>query len=319
MATPEKRLPRRNGRKHAPKKKKRTARTRTKRHFLLRFWWLWAVPLAGAGILFGALAYVYSQLPLNLNIQQEETSYLYDMNGRLMTTFEAGVDRTAIDFDQMPDVFRNAVIAAEDQDFYSHGGVDLFAIVRAAWANFTGGEIEQGASTITQQYARNVFPEVGTDVSIERKVKEILYAIKVEQALPKDEILRRYLNTVYFGNGAYGVEAAAQTYFRKHAGDLDLGQSALLAGIIANPAAFDPVEDEGAALGRRNYVLGRMVAAGFITEDRAEEIADTEFVVERARPAWQRRHDAYYIDYARRYLEKTYGGRTFTGGLRVRG
>lgn len=322
MATktlPEKRLPRRNGRKHAPKKKKRTARTRTKRHFLLRFWWLWAVPLAGAGILFGALAYVYSQLPLNLNIQQEETSYLYDMNGRLMTTFEAGVDRTAIDFDQMPEVFRNAVIAAEDQDFYSHGGVDLFAIVRAAWANFTGGEIEQGASTITQQYARNVFPEVGTDVSIERKVKEILYAIKVEQALPKDEILRRYLNTVYFGNGAYGVEAAAQTYFRKHAGDLDLGESALLAGIIANPSAFDPVEDEEAALGRRNYVLGRMVAAGFITQDRAEEIADTEFVVERARPAWQRRHDAYYIDYARRYLEKEYGGRTFTGGLRVQG
>lgn len=322
MATktlPEKRLPRRNGRKHAPKKKKAAARRRTKRHFLLRFWWLWAVPLAGAGILFGALAYVYSQLPLNLNVEQEQTSYLYDMNGRLMTTFEAGVDRTAIEFDQMPEVFRNAVIAAEDQDFYSHGGVDVFAIVRAAWANFTGGEIEQGASTITQQYARNVFPEVGTDVSIERKIKEILYALKLEQALPKNEILRRYLNTVYFGNGAYGVEAAAQTYFRKHAGDLELDEAALLAGIIANPAAFDPVEDPDAALGRRNYVLGRMVAAGYIDEARASEIAQKPVEVERARPSWQHRHDAYYIDYARRYLEKNYQGRTFTGGLRVRG
>ena len=321
MATktlPEKRLPRRNGRKHAPRKIRAT-KPRTKRHFLLRFWWLWAVPLAGAGILFGALVYVYSQLPLNLNIQQEQTSYLYDMNGRLMTTFEAGVDRTAIDFDQMPEVFRNAVIAAEDKDFYSHGGVDLFAIVRAAWANFTGGQIEQGASTITQQYARNVFPEVGTDLSIERKIKEILYALKLEQALPKDEILRRYLNTVYFGNGAYGVEAAAQTYFRKHAGQLELDEAALLAGIIANPAAFDPVEDPEAARGRRNYVLGRMVAAGYIDEARAAEIGQRPVEVERARPSWQHRHDAYYIDYARRYLERKYGGRTFTGGLRVRG
>jgi penicillin-binding protein 1A len=315
---PEKRIPRRNGRKHAAKKK-RPVRTRTKRHFLLRFWWLWAVPLAGAGILFGALAYVYSQLPLNLNIQQEQTSYLYDMNGRLMTTFEAGVDRTAIDFDQMPEVFRNAVIAAEDKDFYSHGGVDLFAIIRAAWANFTGGQIEQGASTITQQYARNVFPEVGTEVSIERKIKEILYALKLEQALPKNEILRRYLNTVYFGNGAYGVEAAAQTYFRKHASELELDEAALLAGIIANPAAFDPVDDPDAAESRRNYVLGRMVAAGYIDEARATEIAQKPIELERDRPAWQQRHDAYYIDYARRYLEKNYGGRTFTGGLRVRG
>ncbi len=319
MATktlPEKRIPRRNGRKHAPK---RPIRTRTKRPFLLRFWWLWAVPLAGAAILFGALAYVYSQLPLNLNIQQEQTSYLYDKNGRLMTTFEAGVDRTAIDFDQMPEVFLNAVIAAEDKDFYSHGGVDLFAIVRAAWANFTGGEIQQGASTITQQYARNVFPEVGTEVSIERKIKEILYALKVEQALPKNEILRRYLNTVYFGNGAYGVEAAAQTYFRKHASELELEEAALLAGIVANPAAFDPIEDTEAALGRRNYVLGRMVAAGYIDQSRAAEVAERPIQVERARPSWQHRHDAYYIDYTRRYLERNYGGRTFTGGLRVRG
>ncbi|MGH2767019.1 MAG: transglycosylase domain-containing protein [Actinomycetota bacterium] len=317
MAT--KTLPRRNGRRHAPKKKKTSVRKSGKRHFLLRFWWLWAVPLAGAGVVFGALAYVYAQLPLNLNIEQEQTSYLYDQNGRLMTTFEAGVDRRAVDFKDMPEIFRQAVIAAEDEDFYSHGGVDLFAIVRAAWANFTGGEIEQGASTITQQYARNVFPEVGMEVSIERKIKEILYAIKLEQALPKDEILRRYLNTVYFGNGAYGVEAAAQTYFRAHAQDLTLAQSALLAGIVANPAAFDPVEDEDAAIGRRNYVLGRMVAAGFISEAQAEPLVDKPIVVERARPAWQHRHDAYYIDYARRYLEKNYGGRTFTGGLQVRG
>lgn len=320
MATktlPEKHVPRRHHRKHAWRKK--AVRKRGKRHFLLRFWWLWAVPLAGAGIVFGALAYVYSRLPLNLNIEQEQTSYLYDRQGHLLTTFEAGVDRTAIDLDDMPEVFRSAVIAAEDEDFYSHGGVDFLAILRAAWANLTGGEIEQGASTITQQYARNVFPEVGKEVSIERKIKEILYAIKLEQALSKDEILRRYLNTVYFGNGAYGVEAAAQTYFREHARELDLAQSALLAGIIANPAAFDPVGDEDAAITRRNYVLDRMAAAGYIAESQADALKDVPIQVERPRQTWQHRHDAYFIDYARRYLEEQYGGKTFTGGLRVQG
>jgi penicillin-binding protein 1A len=312
------RLPRRNGRKHAPTKPSR--RKPGKRHFLLRFWWLWAVPLAGMGIVIGALAYVYARLPLDLNVKQEQTSYLYDRTGRLLTTFEAGVDRTAIDFEDVPQVFRQAVIAAEDEDFYSHDGVDVVAIARAAWANLTGGRIEQGASTITQQYVRNVFPEVGTEVTIERKVKEILLAIKLERALPKDEILRRYINTVYFGQGAYGVEAAAQTYFREHARELDLLQSATLAGIISGPSLYNPIDNEEEALGRRNWVLDRMVAEGFVTEAQVAPLRDDPIEVERSRRSWeQNRLAAYYIDYARRYLEKRFEGRTYTGGLQVRG
>jgi 1A family penicillin-binding protein len=305
-------------RKHAPRRP--PVRPRTKAPFLIRFWWLWAVPLAGAAIIIGALIYVYSQLPLNLNITQEQTSYLLDHDGRLLTTFEAGVDRTAINLNQMPEILRLAVIAAEDEDFFEHSGVDFVAIIRAAWANFTGGEIQQGASTITQQYVRNVFPEVGTEVTVERKIKEILLAIKLERALSKNEILRRYLNTVYMGKGAYGVEAAAETYFGVPAKELNLQQAATLAGVISGPELYNPVDNPGRALGRRNWVFDRMITEGFITEEQAAPLRNDEIETVEPRQPWaQKRETAYYIDYARRYLEEEFGGRTFTGGLTVKG
>jgi penicillin-binding protein 1A len=271
-------------------------------------------------ILFGALAYVYARLPLNLNVTQEQTSYLYDSGGRLLTTFEAGVDRTAINFNQMPVILRQAVIAAEDEDFYQHNGVDLIAVIRAAWANFTGGEIQQGASTITQQYVRNVFPEVGKEVTIERKIKEILMAIKLERALDKDEILRRYLNTVYMGKGAYGVQAAAQTYFGVDARELTLRQSATLAGLISGPELYNAVDNPDEALGRRNWVFDRMITEGFVTEERVADLRDDPIApVDPPQPWAQKRETAYFIDYARRYLEEGYGGETFTGGLQIKG
>ncbi|MGH2678729.1 MAG: transglycosylase domain-containing protein, partial [Actinomycetota bacterium] len=299
-------LPRRHVRRHAPAR--RPTRPPGKRHFLIRFWWLWAVPIAGAAILIGSLAYVYARLPLNLNISQEQTSYLYSTDGRLLTTFEAGVDRTAINFNQMPVVLLQAVIAAEDEDFYEHSGVDMMAIVRAAWSNLTGGQIEQGASTITQQYVRNVFPEVGTEVTIERKIKEILLAIKLERALPKNEILRRYMNTVYLGKGAYGVEAAAEAYFGVSARALNLPQAAVLAGVISGPSLFNPVDNPRDALGRRNWVFDRMIEEGFITEEQAAPYRDDPIETVDPRQPWeQKRETAYYIDHTRRYLEEEYG------------
>jgi penicillin-binding protein 1A len=316
---PKRQPPRRHARRHAPSRQPKR-RPPGKRPFLLRFWWLWAVPIAGMVILFGALAYVYARLPLNLNITQEQTSYLYDSEGRLLTTFEAGVDRTAINFNQMPVILLQAVIAAEDEDFYQHNGVDLMAIIRAAWANFTGGEIEQGASTITQQYVRNVFPEIGKEVTIERKIKEILMAIKLERALDKDEILRRYLNTVYLGKGAYGVQAAAQTYFGVEAKELTLKQSATLAGLISGPELYNPVDNHDEALGRRNWVFDRMIEEGFVTEERVADLRDDPIApVDPPQPWAQKRETAYFIDYARRYVEKGYGGETFTGGLQIKG
>ena len=272
--------------------------------------------------MFGALAYVYAKLPLDLNIRQAQTSYLLDLNGNQLTTLEQGVDRRELDFDQMPEVVREAVIAAEDQDFYTHSGVDLLAIVRAAWANLTGGEIEQGGSTITQQYVRNVFPEVGTEQTVSRKIKEVLLAIKLERALPKQEILRRYLNTVYFGEGAYGIEAAAQTYFREHANKLDLGQAATIAGLISGPELYDPVDNPSAAVERRNLVLDQMVELGFITEAEAEaekdEAVEAEPVARTAR-SYEGKPEAYFIDWARRNLQKRYGRELYTSGYRITG
>jgi penicillin-binding protein 1A len=300
---------------------KKPARARkAKRHFLIRYWWLWAIPIGGAVITFGALAYVYAKLPLDLNIKAAQTSFLYDLDMNELTPLEQGVDRRELDFEKMPEIVRQAVIAAEDQDYYGHEGVDVLAIVRAAWANFTGGEIEQGGSTITQQYVRNVIPEVGKEQTISRKIKEVLLAIKLERRLEKDEILRRYLNTVYFGEGAYGIEAAAQTYFGVHAGRLELGQAATLAGLISGPELYDPVDNHDLALGRRDHVLDRMAELGFITNaEAAEEKAESEIETVPTRRSYERKPSAYFIDYARRELQRKFGRDLYTSGYKITG
>jgi penicillin-binding protein 1A len=286
----------------------------------VRYWWLWAIPVGGGAIVFGALAYVYAKLPLDLDIRQERTSFLYDLDGNELTTLEQGVDRRELDFEAMPEVIRQAVIAAEDEDYYTHSGVDLMAIVRAAWANVTGGAIEQGGSTITQQYVRNVFPEVGREQTISRKIKEVLLAIKLERALDKRDILTRYLNTVYFGEGAYGVEAAAQTYFRQHARKLDLGQAATLAGLISGPELYDPVDNPAAAVERRDYVLDRMVELGFATQaEVATEKGNLEVEVSETKRGYEGKPEAYFIDWSRRYLQKKYGRDLYTSGFRITG
>jgi penicillin-binding protein 1A len=281
---------------------------------------LWAIPIGGGAIVFGALAYVYAKLPLDLNVTQAQTSYLYDLDNDLLTTLEQGVDRRELAFEDMPEIIRQAVIAAEDEHFYDHKGVDLLAIVRAAWANLTGGQIEQGGSTITQQYVRNVFVEVGKERTISRKIKEALLAIKLERRLDKDEILRRYLNTVYFGEGAYGVEAASQTYFGTHARNVDLGQAATMAGLISGPELYDPVDNPSAAVQRRNIVLDQMVELEFITEAEAnaEKAEPIEAVVETPR-SYERRPSAYFIDWARRNLQKEFGRELYTSGYKIRG
>jgi penicillin-binding protein 1A len=280
---------------------------------------VWALPLVSGVTVLAALTFVYAKLPLDLKIKQDQTTNLYDRDGNLLTTFDAGVDRQNISIKKMPIVLREAVIAAEDEDFYTHSGVDLIAIVRAGWSNLTGGGIEQGGSTITQQYVRNVYPEVGTERTVERKIKEALLAIKLERRLSKNQILERYLNTIYLGNGAYGVEAAAKTYFRVRTPRLNLVRSALLAGIISGPESFDPLDHPVDAKIRRDYVLERMAQLGFITEEEAAAAIHKPIKVHQPGKGYEREPAAYYIDYSRRYLQEEFHGRTFTGGLRVDG
>jgi penicillin-binding protein 1A len=318
-------LPRKKVGRTAPKH--RATPRRRKRRFLRRLWWLVTIPVAMVTALALAFTYVYLKLPLPPEPASEQTTFLYDSAGNFVTGLHGEIDRTIIPLSEMPEHLKQAVIAAEDERFYSHMGVSPTAIVRAAWANFRGREIQQGASTITQQYVRNAFrsefgydPERGFERTLARKLKEALLAIKLERKYSKDEILERYLNTIYLGAGAYGVQAAAETYFGVAAEKLSLIQSATLAGLISSPEANQPRRHPEQAKAKRNHVLSRMAEIGYISEATYRSLR-TEPVVTAARkksrvlstPA------AYFVDYARQYLEKNYGyEETFAGGLRVR-
>jgi penicillin-binding protein 1A len=326
--------PKRTGRgpRHAPRKKRSQKGFKA---WLRRWWWvLVVVPAAAMLLLLGTLVYVYSQLDLPETPPPLQTTYIYDSDGNQIATLHAGVDRTIIPLREMPKALRNAVIAVEDQDFYEHGGIDPIGIVRAAWTDLVAGEVVQGGSTITQQVVKTVYageyrtdPETGQEVyvvpprTIGQKVREGLLAIKVEQSFTKDEILATYLNTVYFGRGAYGVQAAAQTYYQKDARELTIAESAMLAGLVQSPGTYDPVlYADGAATGRRDYVLDRMVAEGYLDAARGEQVR-AEPVRTNEIPEFGVRFPGklgYFLDYTRRALIEEKGeAKVFGGGLAV--
>ncbi|MBW3664625.1 MAG: transglycosylase domain-containing protein [Actinobacteria bacterium] len=178
-------------------------------------------------------------------------------------------NRVSVSLDDVPALVRNAVIATEDLGFYEHNGINHTAIVRAAIANVRAGEVEQGGSTITQQYIKTA-AGLATDKSLDRKIKEAVWAVELERRLSKDEILERYLNRTYFGSGVYGIGTAAEYYFSRPLGELSVEQAAMLAGLIRSPERNNPLKNEANALERRNVVLDQMATAGFITADEAE-------------------------------------------------
>lgn len=319
-------FPRKKVGRAAPKHRA-VARRKRKRGFLRRLWWLVTLPVAMVTALALALTYVYLKLPLPPEPASEQTSFLYDSAGDFVTGLHGEIDRTLIPLSEMPEHLREAVIAAEDERFYSHVGVSPAAIVRAAWANFRGQRIEQGASTITQQYVRNAFrsefgydPERGFERTLARKLKEGLLAIKLERKYSKDEILERYLNTIYLGAGAYGVQAAAESYFGVPAAKLSLLQSATLAGLISAPEANQPRRYPDQARSKRNHVLSRMAELGYISQGTYRSLQGQPVeTVRRKKSRVLSSPAAYFVDYTRQYLEKKYGyEETFAGGLRVR-
>jgi penicillin-binding protein 1A len=186
-------------------------------------------------------------------------------------------NRVLIPLEGIPPHLTQAFVAVEDRKFYSHWGVDVFGILRATVKNVIAGEIVQGASTITQQLARNLF--VMFDVSISRKIKEAILATKIERTYSKDEILEMYLNQIYFGAGAYGVEAAAREFFGKGVGDLTVGESALLAGLAKNPRDYSPHYHIDRSKMRRAIVLKAMVDYGVLESAEADSIAASEVVI----------------------------------------
>ena len=200
-------------------------------------------------------------------------SIMYDRNGEVIARLFIE-NRTPLELHEMsPNIIR-AVLAAEDSAFYQHGGIRLGSIMRALWTDVVEGGKVQGASTITQQLARNLF--LTHEKSITRKAKEIIIAMRLEKLFPKDKILELYLNTINFGRGAWGVETAARTYFDKSARDLDVAQSAILAGLIANPGRYNPQSSISNAKARQNYVLGRMETLGWITPEQRQAAYNEE-------------------------------------------
>jgi penicillin-binding protein 1A len=257
----------------------------------------------------------YFRAPLPKARVAPETTFVYDRNGDVLTTLHAGVNRVPISFGQMPDHFKEAVIAAEDKEFYRHEGLDYQAIVRAALADFRNRALEQGGSTITQQYVKNMY--TGSKRSLRRKLREAIIATRLEQRFAKNQILEKYLNSVYFGAGAYGVEAAAQTYFGVPAKDLNVAQSATLAGLIPAPARYTPRKNLKVARSRRNFVLDAMAEQGYISVTKAARLKRKPLeIVETKRTITQ---SSYFAQYVTNGLVKKYGyKKTFEGGLRVR-
>lgn len=263
-------------------------------------------------------------------IKLAQSSKVYDGEGGLITTLHGTENRTIVPLEKMSETFIDAVIAIEDARFWEHDGVDLRAIARAFLSNVSSGRIEEGGSTITQQYVKTsiIAPGETAERTLERKINEAALSRQLERRLGKEEILRRYLNTVYFGYGAYGVQAAAKTYFDKPARKLDLRESALLAGLIQAPGDYDPFDRRGRAKQRRNVVIDRMEKLGFVSSFEAEE-AKAEKLGLRPKQDTDRYPAPYFMDYVHRLI--TYDprfeaiGKTpeqreqqlFQGGLRI--
>src|SRR3989442_9190744 len=252
-----------------------------------------------------------------------QNSMIFDDSGRLITILHAGENRVLVPIDQIPFITRQAVIAAEDERFYQHHGVDAKAVIRAAIKNAAVGRVVQGGSTITEQLVKNT---IGTDErTLARKIHEAETAWAVENGYSKDEILDMYLNTVYFGQGAYGIQAAAKTYFSVPAKKLDLEQSALLAGLIRSPSSYDPVFHPDVATSRRNYVLRRMWTLRQIDRPTYLEASGSKIELRPYRDSG-RYAAPYFVDYVKRlFLSNQDFGATyedrynllFGGGLRI--
>jgi penicillin-binding protein 1A len=264
-----------------------------------------------------AVARTLPTLQLPEDIATAQTTRIYDDSDQpvLLAELHGLENREVLPSEQMPQLVRDAVVALEDERFYEHGGVDFVAILRAAWANATHGEIVQGASTITQQLIKNAF--LTNEKTVDRKFREAALAYQLEKRWSKQKILDEYLNIIYYGEGAYGIEAAARTYFGVHAAQLTLPQAALLAGLPQAPSAYSPRRNPDAALARRDVCLNKMYQQGYITSGELQEalaeplqLADAKSDTAQQVPYW--------IEMVREQLVSRYGSsQVLGGGLRV--
>lgn len=266
-------------------------------------------------------------IPLPPDELSAQTTFVYDANGVVLASLNAGQDRTAVPLSRVPKVMVDAVLASEDHNFYQHGGVDPVGVGRALWADVRSRGSLQGGSTITQQYVKVTY--LGRERTFKRKLREAILSVKLERRLTKDQILERYLNVVYFGRGAYGVQAAAQAYFGVDVDVLDLAESAYLAGLLRAPERADARRNPVLALARRQRVLDAMVRFELITAAERDVAVAVPLTgaggIVRTRQGPTSTYEQpgagaeYATDVVRRQLIERFGAtRVFGGGLRVR-
>ena len=242
-------------------------------------------------------------------------SFLYAADGSLLGSIPAEHNRQPVSAAAMALSVRKATVAIEDRRFFQHGGLDLEGIARAAVASLKAGRVVEGGSTITQQLVRNLY--ISRERTVQRKLKEACLATKLDNAWSKQRILTTYLNQVYYGNQAYGIEAAAETYFSKHAKDLTLDESALLAGLTQAPSVYDPFVAPGLVVARRNEVLRAMLETKVVTPARYRKAIDAPLILDRGHLYSQIR-EPYFFGYVRDKLIEKYGAETVrSGGLQV--
>ena len=279
------------------------------------------VAVLGLGLLLTAVvgfvvALVYPKLPsleVLTDYRPKVPLRIYSEDGALLGEF--GEERRAVvRVQDTPLVLRQAILAAEDERFYQHGGVDTLGVLRAAFANIVSGGAKEGASTITMQVARNFF--LSSEKTFRRKINEALLAIKIEHALSKDEILELYLNHIFLGQRAYGFAAAAQIYFGKPLKNLSLAEAAMLAGLPKAPSAYNPVVNPARAQARQRYVLRRMLELGYITQAEYDQAIRERLRIRHSAQDFEVPAD-HVAEMVRQYMYERYGEQIYVTGMRV--
>lgn len=283
-------------------------------------WSLWTVVLLmclGAAAIFGVFVYLSKDLPKINSLKDYHpsviTTVFSDDNQKIAEFYKER--RIVVPLENIPKQLQQAFIAAEDSRFYKHRGIDLVSIIRAFFKNLEAGAIVQGGSTITQQVTKSFL--LTPERSYERKIKEAILAYRIDKSFSKEDILYLYLNQIYLGHGAYGVQAASENYFGKSVDELNLAESTILAGLPQAPSRYSPFHYPERAKQRQIYVLNRMEAEGFISNEEASEAIDKVLDI-RPRRNWYLEKVPVYTEDIRRYVEKKYGSDAlYTQGLEI--
>ena len=244
-----------------------------------------------------------------------ETSYVYDIKGRLMTSLHGEANRETATLEQMSPHLKTAVVAIEDSNFYRHNGLNPYSIGRAALANYRKGGVSEGASTLTMQLVKNLF--LTRERTFSRKLAEAILAIRVEQVFSKEEILEMYLNNIYWGHNNYGIQTASESYFNKSAKDLNLAEAAVLAGLIQAPEQYSPFLNYSNTKARQKQVLARMRTLNWITPEEEKEALQAKLLVGKP-TAWRKSKSPFITEAVTKELEERFGRETVRqGGIRV--